>query len=192
MLRRTTLLAGIAGLLAACQLSDQPTAAGSDAQNRKPDFASDPTPPTVQHQVDRVRAATKAFKKFTFATDAATAGGGGYTVQVTDCMEHLPLGTMGFHYANADLLDASLDPLKPEALLYEPVRGGGFKLVGVEYLVPYNAWTSPTPPMLFGQSFLRNDTFKVWALHFWIWTENPSGYFADWNPLVSCHRAATP
>jgi len=107
-------------------------------------------------------------------------------------MENPPLGTMGFHYANPQLLDASLDPLKPEAMLYEPVRGDGFKLVGVEYLVPYTAWTSSTPPMLFGQSFLRNDVFSVWALHFWIWTENPSGYFSDWNPLVSCHRAATP
>jgi len=26
-------------------------------------------------------------------------------------------------------------------------------------------------------------------LHVWIWRENPSGMFADWNPTVHCPRS---
>lgn len=26
----------------------------------------------------------------------------------------------------------------------------------------------------------------IYELHVWVWRENPSGPFADWNPTVSC------
>jgi hypothetical protein len=43
--------------------------------------------------------------------------------------------------------------------------------------------------MLFGQDFKHNDTFGIWALHAWVWKDNPSGIFADWNPRVTCEHA---
>jgi len=41
-----------------------------------------------------------------------------------------------------------------------------------------------------GQSFRRNEEFGVWALHVWLYRENPTGIFSEWNPRVSCTPAA--
>jgi hypothetical protein len=60
--------------------------------------------------------------------------------------------------------------------------------VGVEFIIPFTAWTGAEPPVLYGQTFARNETFQVWALHVWAWRDNRSGVFADWNPAVSCAR----
>jgi hypothetical protein len=67
-------------------------------------------------------------------------------------------------------------------------RRTALRLVGVEYVVPFGAWTAPEPPVLFGQHFHRNETFGLWALHVWVWQHNPSGLFADWNPRVTCAK----
>ena len=42
--------------------------------------------------------------------------------------------------------------------------------------------------MLFGRE-LKLNAFDLWALHVWIWEDNPSGIFADWNPRVTCDYA---
>jgi hypothetical protein len=55
--------------------------------------------------------------------------------------------------------------------------------------VPFGAWAGSEPPELFGQHFHRNEAFGIWALHVWVWRNNPSGLFADWNPRVSCAAA---
>ena len=98
---------------------------------------------------------------------------------------------MGYHFANFDiLLDGVVDPLLPEALLYEPRKNGQLRLVAVEYVIP-GAFLPPTaaPPVLFGQEFQYNEGDQVWALHVWIWRHNPNGMFAGWNPRVSCDWA---
>jgi hypothetical protein len=59
---------------------------------------------------------------------------------------------------------------------------------GLEYVIPRDAWTSEEPPVLMGQE-LQLNAFDLWALHVWIWKENPSGIFASWNPDVSCANA---
>jgi len=46
------------------------------------------------------------------------------------------------------------------------------------------------PPVLFGHEFLRNDVFQLWGLHAWVWKDNPSGMFANWNPRVTCAYAS--
>jgi hypothetical protein len=120
--------------------------------------------------------------------DFAAAQADGYTVKVTGCMENAPHGGMGYHYAKGDLIDAVVVEARPEVLLYEPHGKGRLRLVGVEFIIPFDAWTSPEPPVLYGQSLARNETFKVWALHVWVWRDNPGGVFADWNPKVSCSR----
>jgi hypothetical protein len=120
----------------------------------------------------------------------AAAKAAGYNAQLTGCMVQAPDGGMGFHYGAPALIDGSVEPLKPEILMYEPQSNGDLLLVGVEYVVPYAAWSSDSPPSLVGVPFHRNDAFGLWVLHAWIWKRNPSGILMDWNPTVSCQFAA--
>lgn len=83
-----------------------------------------------------------------------------------------------------------MNALEPELLLYEPQKNARLRLVAVEYIVPFGAWTAHDPPELFGQSFHRNEAFGIWALHVWHFRHNSRGMFADWNPAVTCDNAA--
>ena len=131
--------------------------------------------------VAALRAALDPFTSFTLAKNA------GYSTAITDCMSNGDVGAMGVHYANVTLLDATPDSLHPEALIYEPSANGEFALVGVEFIVPYAAHSrASAAPELFGQKFVQNDVFGVWALHVWTHRTNPSGTFASWNPRVHC------
>jgi hypothetical protein len=130
--------------------------------------------------VTAVRAATEAFKML----DNAVAAG--YEREVPQCVQDLPQGGMGFHHKNFALRDANLEVDKPEILLYERTPDGRYKLTGVEYIVPISAWSRTEPPTIMGQNLKRADSLGVWYLHVWIWEPNPSGLFADWNPLVKC------
>lgn len=127
--------------------------------------------------------------------DLELAKAAGYTVELTGCyIDESPAarGAMGFHFGKASAINKlTPDPLEPEALLYEPQPNGRYRLVGVEFLIPYTLLPrSSAPPTLFGQAFAQNDVFQVWALHAWVWKNNPSGMFASWNPNVSCDAAA--
>jgi hypothetical protein len=121
----------------------------------------------------------------------ATAAAAGWSAQITPCMQG-PAGGMGFHYGNVALIDATARVVEPELLLYEPEANGQLRLVAVEYIIPYTVRSrSATPPVLFGREFKQNDAFQLWALHAWVWKDNPSGIFADWNPQVTCaHTSA--
>jgi hypothetical protein len=46
-------------------------------------------------------------------------------------------------------------------------------------------------PQLLGQRFTRHSFLPIFKLHIWLWQNNPSGTFADWNPKVSCKNAET-
>jgi len=124
--------------------------------------------------------------------DTATKGGYG---KFLDCFTHGPDMGMGQHYVNGDLAgDDKLDPLKPEALVYEPLGDGKMTLVAFEYLMFADKWdpnnTGKAAPSLFGQEFhLKTNipqTPPVWTLHIWLWSHNPDGLFADYNPLIVC------
>ena len=92
---------------------------------------------------------------------------------------------MGQHYVNFDLMNGTLDPAHPEALVYE-VTPTGERLVALEYLVPYTAAPADGPaPVLFGAEFGRHDDLKVWALHAWVWRPNPAGMHEDFNTNVA-------
>ena len=121
---------------------------------------------------------------------------------------------MGIHAPNLALLqEFAVDPSRPELLLYEPKGNGGHRLVGVEYfqaVLLKNLETlevgprfDSTPwdpaefeivnpaPALFDQTFHLSPPPAPgvpwhYALHVWVWSHNPSGIFADWNPRVSC------
>jgi hypothetical protein len=133
----------------------------------------------VDRDVARVRDATVRFK----STEAAEAAG---YKRVTDCVENPPHGAMGYHFQNNSLLDTTLDVDQPEVLVYEKKADGGFKLNGVEFLVPISAWTAAEPPRIMGQALKRADKLGIWYLHVWTWEPSPSGLFADWNPRVKC------
>jgi len=104
-------------------------------------------------------------------------------------------GAMGFHLINGSLLDGTVNAAAPEALVYAPDKHGKLKLVALEYVVFADAWTSSDPPSLFGEDFMftpspnRYEIPAFWALHAWIYQDNPSengGMFAPFNPTVSC------
>jgi hypothetical protein len=134
----------------------------------------------VQREIARLRQLTAPFHQF------ETAAAAGWGAQITGCFSDPTLGGMGYHYGNAALIDGTVDALAPELLLYEPQKNGRLRLVAVEYIVPFTAWTAADPPRLFDQSFHRNEAFGLWVLHVWHYRHNPSGMFADWNPDVSC------
>jgi hypothetical protein len=135
----------------------------------------------VDRDVKAVREATAPFRSVDQARDA------GYT-QETDCVEKPPEGGMGYHFTKRELRDATLEVDKPEVLVYEKRADGSFKLNGVEYILPVDAWKSSEPPTIMGQTMKRFDRAGIWYLHVWIWEQSPSGIFADWNPRVKCKQ----
>ena len=99
-------------------------------------------------------------------------------------------GPVGTVYVNiARLMDGVIDPENPDALIYEPTRNGGFRLVGVEFAIPQALWPGTELPKFLGNTFQREDEFGVYALHAWVWRNNPKGLFAETNPRVSCGGA---
>jgi hypothetical protein len=143
-------------------------------------------------QLVALRQVTARFANF----DAGQAAG--YVSKITSCWEHATHGAMGYHYANLNLFDATADLLQPEALMYEPNPGGQLRLVGMEYIIPLDAWAQAghdlndpeDVPVLVGQPFTRHSTLPIFKLHIWLWRNNPQGTYADWNPKVSCASAS--
>ena len=93
---------------------------------------------------------------------------------------------MGYHWVNEGLVDPVFDPTQPEALLYEPDKNGNLKLIGVEYIVIN---VDQQHPHFGSHAFDVGGTpipADHWSLHVWLYKENPSGFFAPFNPNVTC------
>ena len=192
---RALLLLAVAILtLAACDtavpdLATAPasTTALADARGGAPDLAAVRDATSQYHRVERALADGWGVDPFPGDPNEA----------ISPCVANPETGDgMGHHYINFALLDGELDPSTPEVLLYEPTKNGRFRLVGVEYIVPFSveprAADGGTAPELFGEAFTESDGANGWALHVWIWRHNPAGMFADCNPSVSCEYASTP
>ena len=129
--------------------------------------------------------------------DFERAKADGYEAQVTPCWAHATAGAMGYHYGNLGRFDANVALLEPEVLMYEPQAGGHMRLVGMEYIVPLEAWADAghdlndpeDVPELLGQQYTRHSFLPIFKLHIWLWRNNPQGTYADWNPKVSCAHA---
>ena len=130
-----------------------------------------------------------------YMQDVARAEADGY-VSTVDCVSH-PQGTaMGVHYVHHALArDPSLDPTKPEVLLYEPTEDG-MRLRGIEFVfalgppgadIPANP---PPRPTMFGQAFAGpmkgHDSEQPPHYDLLVWFDNPAGMFEVMNPKVSC------
>jgi hypothetical protein len=108
------------------------------------------------------------------------------------CAEQPGVGTMGQHYVNFDLVgDPTVDPLKPEALVYEPQANGTLKLVALEWVQV--GLQQPTAPTVLGHDMLYRTAPNRYGIepgfyerHYWLYKSNPLGAFEDWNPNVSC------
>lgn len=165
--------------------------------------------PGLGPELAAVRAATAQFH------DVDVAIASGYLNPAGVPCEASAAGAMGHHSANPALVGSqALDPLHPEVLLYLPDPGGRFRLVAVEYVQfvllrnpatnQVAPWVSATPwpsnyqvvtptPRLFGQTFNGPMAGHVpgmpwhWDLHVWIWANNPTGMFQQWNPAISCN-----
>ena len=151
-------------------------------------------------QSDGLGAVRRATDRF---HDVAVAGEAQYApfldVDGIACIDMPGMGAMGVHHVNQSLVgDADIDPLQPEALVYEPDGDGAEHLAAVEYLVVKSAWDSahPAPPTLFGRTFdvstspNRFGLPAFYSLHAWAWEHNPTGTFSMWNPTVHCTSAA--
>ena len=178
----------LSAALTACQdeRSTEPVMAPTFARS-----ANDVAPINDQTQLAELSRVTARFHSIEAAKQA------GYSTQITPCWAHHSAGGMGYHYGNTSLFDATVDLLAPETVIYEPQAGGHMKLVGMEYIVPLEAWAAANHdlndpndvPQLLGQRFTRHSFLPIYKLHIWLWQNNPSGTFADWNPKVSCQHA---
>jgi len=183
------LVIGVSAALAACQDqggSPQPAMAPTVLLSE-----GNAAPITGAAQLAALRQVTARFQSIDAAKEA------GYSTQITPCWAHHSAGGMGYHFGNTTLFDATVDLLQPETVIYEPMAGGHMRLVGMEYIVPIDAWAAANHdlndpndvPQLLGQKFTRHSFLPIFKLHIWLWQDNPNGTFADWNPKVSCQYA---
>ena len=122
------------------------------------------------------------------------------------CTDKEGVGAMGQHYVNGALVDPvnspGIDPLKPEALVYEPRPDGSLKLVAAEYVTfqdaYHQAFGANATPTVLGTNLIAVGAGNRYGLppfferHVWLWSPNPLGIFDDWNSRVSCRGNGDP
>jgi hypothetical protein len=191
--RRTTasLTAASVVLLAGCSRTPESTPTAVAASAAHAGHASPARKSNGTLTADQLEAIAEVRKATTKFHDRQRAKDAGYSVQFPAGCASSAEGAQGFHYLNEELVDANVELLRPELVMYEPGPNGQRNLVGVDYIVPLAL--SENPPELLGQQFTPlGPPLNVWALHIWAWRPNPSGMFALWNPKVSCQHAAIP
>ena len=108
-----------------------------------------------------------------------------------------PPGAMGVHFLNTANIGPTLDPAKPQVLIYEPV-GGKLKLVAAEWFMPV-AVAGDKAPSILGQTLsgpmaghepIMPAELRHYDLHVWLWKNNPKGVFTSTNAAVKCDPAA--
>jgi hypothetical protein len=116
------------------------------------------------------------------------------------CIDQPGAGAMGVHFVKGSLIQAgTLDPARPQAVVYEPGPDGRLRLAALEYVVFQAPWDTAHggPPTLFGQQFMltpagnRFGLPAFYSLHAWVWKANPTGTFSMWNPNVRCDASPT-
>jgi len=132
-----------------------------------------------QNDAAKVRAAIAGYHSVEAAQDAGW--------DLVPGLDHC-FPNMGVHYIKGPL-DTSLDPLEPEALVYQYLPNGELHLGAVEYIVPAAAWDAENhghDPEVLGRHLHLNEDLGVYVLHAWLFNQNPDGMYQDTNPRVSC------
>jgi hypothetical protein len=145
--------------------------------------------------IEKVRAATARFREINVAISEGW-------VQGTPCVSGPDAGAMGVHFVMPSRINNFvLQADQPQALIYEPLPGGAFRLVGVEFIVLSSVWLgqpdgATSTPALEGDllNYIgapnRFGLPAFYELHVWAWEDNPKGSFADWNTHVTCEKQA--
>jgi hypothetical protein len=129
------------------------------------------------------------------------------------CISDLTNGGMGYHYTRGDNLgDDTIELLDPEFIVYAPtkapVKNGEARrrLAALEYFIPYStAWPGPADPAFVAAPSLGDFSSTVdlpdlalsptrfggWAIHIWLWENNPGGMLSNWNTSVPLCEGST-
>lgn len=143
----------------------------------------------VRSQLDKYRNPIVAVYDGYFSTVGCIE----YPKGTTEGSMKYPAGGMGVHFLNFQNMGPTLDPAKPQVLIYEPV-GDSLRLVAAEWFMPAELAGS-SPPSVFGRALegpmeghqpLMPPGFHHYDLHVWLWKENPEGVFSPTNPAVKC------
>lgn len=172
---------------------------------------------TLEEALSEIRRATERFRDVEVA-EAEGYIRDPMNLCVTAPMEGLPaqLGAMGIHFFRPDLLGITVtepridgrgthtDFARPGVLIYEPRPDGSLELVAVESFVFQEAWKAAghtEPPSFHGfQYYPMTDNPRTpdvdeahmfephYELHVWLYRENPTGMFMEFNPAVTCEH----
>jgi hypothetical protein len=163
-------------------------------------MAKPASPPKLSPQLDSVRTLLDKYQ------DPVAAVRDGYlsTLVCVDfpkgasegTMQYGP-GGMGVHFLNMGNVGPTLDPAKPQVLIYER-DGDKLKLAAAEWFMPAAMVKEGTPPpSIFGQPLvgpmeghapIMPPEMHHYDLHVWLWKANPTGVFKSTNPAVSCPK----
>lgn len=105
------------------------------------------------------------------------------------CVE-LDAGGYGIPFVNTEYEGTELE--RPPVLLYRLSATWTYQLTGAEWYVPVD--DAEGPPSLFGHQFhdaagAHSPEFEQgehYGLHVWLYTANPDGMFARFNPAIRC------
>jgi len=134
--------------------------------------------PSPEEQVENHESALERF------TDVSAALTEGY--RTTGTYVRTDEGVLGEPFVNVEIDE--LDPERPQAVLYTLTEDGNYEAVGLKWFV--SAEDRDSPPSLFGTEFSGPHGSEAalipehYALHVWLYRENPEGLFARYNPAV--------
>jgi hypothetical protein len=168
----------------------------------------------VKAAIEEVRTATKKYEDVEVAkAEGFIPADNGHCATATEAGLPAEAGAMGIHYINPKVLKITAvkplvdgesthtDFLKPAILLYEPQANGFLKLVGVENLVFWKAWTAAgnkTPPTFAGRTwdYMEGEKAHGFTPHadqhvYFIETadKDPMKQLLPFHPGVTCAHA---
>jgi hypothetical protein len=176
---------------------------------------------TVEPTLDEVRAATEKYRDVNVAlADGYIPDPAGICDVASMMGQPAELGGMGIHYLRPDLLGIAgppnprvtgtgthIDFLRPGVLIYEPMEDGSLELVAIENLVFVRPWEeagNAAPPSFQGvpYDYMADDPATAvdeahgfephYDRHVWLYRENATGMFAQYNPTVTCRHHQQP
>ena len=171
-----------------------PATAHAQAMSKQMDRAS--TAPALAPELVPVKAALAKYADVTAALRdgyLSTVGCIDYPKGAQEGTVTFPPGAMGVHFLNMANVGPTLDPAKPQVLIYEPVNGK-LKLAAAEWFMPEQV-AGGKAPAIFGQTLygpmdghqpIMPKELRHYDLHVWLWKTNPKGVFTSTNAAVKC------